>query len=94
LSKRNDRILEDFEAGSTSEIYFFRYEDRDDDWGLLAAALIWKEYAEADLTREEIDRYLAVLGIGRKNGFLMIQNPQLRELIQRHEASLVIRMAA
>jgi hypothetical protein len=86
LSKADFDVKTSYDDAARGEIYFFRYQLDEIETGLLAAALLWKDYLEADKWLEGIER--------DADGFLIVTGEYLRALIQRYEANLVVLMSA
>ena len=86
LSKADFNVKASYNDAARAGIYFFRYQPDETETGLLAAALLWKDYLEADQWLDGIER--------DADGFLIVTGEYLRALIQRYEANLVVLMSA
>jgi hypothetical protein len=86
LSKDMPGLRNAFTGPAMDEMYFFRYEKEDRQGGLLAAALLWAEYAEAGRALEGFDR--------DSEGFLVMTEGYIRQIVQKYEANLIVAIAA
>ncbi len=86
LSKDLPGLKNSFNKTQQSEIYFFRYARQDRQGGLLAAALLWAQYAEDGKTMDGVTR--------DEEGFLTLTEGFIRQIIQKYEARLVVAFSA
>ena len=86
ISKDSNAVKKSFTGTSKDEMFFFRYEAQDNASGLLAAALLWEDFADAGKKMDGITR--------DSEGFLVMSESYMRQLVQSYEAGIVIALSA
>ncbi|MBN1688230.1 MAG: hypothetical protein JW893_03945 [Candidatus Omnitrophica bacterium] len=95
ISKGDAENRQSLDEVATSEIHFFRYNERETRSGLLTASLLYASLLGSDISAERLKEGLNWLGITRdKDGYLTVTSEFLDYLNRQYLAQLVIKIAA